>query len=63
MPEIGKEIENFVMECDAEADAWQRTGVITFDGNRKVQKKPTFKRVKEHLERKFQIKIYYGTVV
>lgn len=63
VPEIGKEIENFVMECGAGADAWRRTGVITFDGNRKVQKKPTFKRVKEHLERKFQIKVSYGTVV
>lgn len=63
MPEIGKEIENFVMECGAGADAWRRTGVITFDGNRKVQKKPTFKRVKEHLERKFKMKISYGTVV
>lgn len=62
VPEIGKEIENFVMECGAGADAWRRTGVITFDGNRKVQK-PTFKRVKEHLERKFKMKISYGTVV
>ena len=63
IPEIGKEIENFVMECGAGADAWRRTGVITFDGNRKMQKKPTFKRVKEHLEEKFKIKISYGSVV
>ena len=63
VPGIGKEIENFVKECDAGADAWHRTGVITFDGNRKVKKKPTFKRVKEHLEEKFQLKISYGTVV
>ena len=28
-----------------------------------MQKKPTFKHVKEHLERKFQKKISYGTVV
>lgn len=51
------------MECGASADAWQRTGVITFDGNRKMQKKPTFKRVKEHLEEKIKIKISYGSVV
>ena len=63
IPEIGKEIENFVMECGAGADAWRRTGVITFDGNRKMQKKPTIKRVKEHLEEKFKIKISYGSVV
>ena len=47
----------------AGADAWRRTGVITFNGNRKMQKKPTFKRVKEHLEEKFNIKISYGSVV
>ena len=62
VPGIGKEIENFVKECGAGADAWRRTGVITFDGNRKV-KKPTFKHVKEHLEEKFQLKIPYGPVV
>ena len=63
VPGIGKEIENFVKDCGAGADAWRRTGVITFDGNRKVKKKPTFNRVKEHLEEKFQLKISYGTVV
>lgn len=63
VPDIGKENENFVKDCGAGADAWRRTGVITFDGNRKVKKKPTFKRVKEHLEEKFQLKISYGSVV
>ena len=54
VPGTGKEIENFVKDCGAGADAWCRTGVITFDGNRKVKKKPTFKHVKEHLEEKLQ---------
>ena len=63
VPGTGKEIENFVKDCGAGADAWRRTGVITFDGNRKVKKKPTFMRAKEHLEEKFQLKISYGTVV
>ena len=37
--------------------------MITFDGNKKIEKKATFKRVKEHLENKYQRKISYGTVV
>ena len=63
VPGIGKEIENFVKECGPGADAWRHTGVITFDGNGKVKKKPTLKRVKEHLEEKFRLKISYGMVV
>ena len=62
-PDIGKTIENFVQQCGAGADAWRRTGVINFDGNKKIGKKPTFRRVKEHLERKYQRKISYGSVV
>jgi hypothetical protein len=62
-PDIGKTIEDFVQKCGAGADAWRRTGVITFDGNKKIEKKATFKRVKEHLENKYQRKISYGTVV
>ena len=63
MPEVGKEIENFVTECGAGTDAQQRIGVITFNENRKMQKKQTFKHEKEHLEEKFKIKISYGSLV
>ncbi len=49
--DIGNEIERFVEECNVGADAWQRTGVLTFDGNRKV-KKCTYKQIKKHLEKK-----------
>ncbi|CAB3982277.1 Hypothetical predicted protein [Paramuricea clavata] len=45
------------------ADAWRQTGLITFDGNKKLEKKATFKRVTEHLEEKYQRSISYGTVV
>lgn len=62
-PDIGKTIEDFVQKCGAGADAWRRTGVITFDGNKKLEKRATFKRVKEHLEEKYKRKISYGTVV
>ena len=30
-PDIGKEIEDFVQQCNIGADHWRRTGVLTFD--------------------------------
>ena len=61
--DIGQEIESFVKSCGVGADSWRRTGALSFDGNTKVNKKATFKRVKEHLEEKYKRKIAYGTVV
>jgi hypothetical protein len=37
-PDIGKEIEQFVQDSGTGADAWRHTGVLTFDGNRKLKK-------------------------
>ena len=62
-PDIGQTIENYVKSAGAGADSWRRTGVLTLDGNRKVQKKPTFSRIKEHLEMVYNRKFGYGTVV
>ena len=45
------------------ADAWRRTGVLTFDGNRTRGKKVTYKGIQEHLQEKYGCKIGYGTVV
>ena len=61
-PGIGKAIEEYVKECGG-FDAWRRTGALTFDGNRKLKKKPTFSRIKEHLEQKYGRSISYGTIV
>ncbi len=33
-PLIGKTMEDFVQEISVGADAWRRTGVLTFDGNK-----------------------------
>ena len=49
-PNIGNVIEQFVEQRNVGADAWRRTGILTFDGNTKVGKKVTFKRIQEHLE-------------
>ncbi len=39
-PGIGETIEEFVRNCGVGADAWWPTGILTFDGNRKLEKKP-----------------------
>ena len=62
-PGIGEAIEEYVAQCRACADAWRRTGVVTFDGNRKVRKKATFKRIKAFLEKKYNRNFAYGSVV
>lgn len=62
-PDIGTAIENFVQECNVGADAWRRTGVLTFDGNVKVKKKATYNRIREHLETRYGRHFSYGTVV
>lgn len=40
-PDIGKDLEEFVESKTVGADAWRRTGLLTFDGNRKRGKKVT----------------------
>ena len=62
-PDFGKTIEKFVRKRGVGADSWRRTGVLTFDGNRRVGKKVTFRRIQEHLEAKYKRKFGYGTVV
>ena len=62
-PNIGKDIENFVESRGIGAEAWRRTGVLTFDGNRKVHEKVTFSRIQSFLEEKYHTKFSYGTVV
>lgn len=44
------------------ADAWQRTGMLTFDGNCKVKQKVTYGRIQRHLQDKYGHKFSYGTV-
>ena len=35
-PDIGQSIESYVSESNIGAGAWRRTGVLTFDGNIKI---------------------------
>ena len=62
-PNIGQDIEEFVKSKAIGADAWRRTGVLTFDGSRIRGKKVTYKRIQEYLQTKYNCKISYGAVV
>ena len=62
-PNIGQEIESFVQEANIGADAWRRTGVLTFDGNTRVKAKVTYERIRQHLMKVYQRKFSFGTVV
>ncbi len=41
-PDTGKAVESFVADSNIGADAWRRTGMLTFDGNLKLDKKVTY---------------------
>ena len=62
-PYIGTVIENFVEEHSVGADAWRRTGVLTFYGNTKLKSKVTYKAIQGHLEAVYGRRFAYGTVV
>ena len=62
-PNIGRDIEEFVCSRKVGADAWRRTGVLTFDGNTKTGPKATYTRIQKHLEKKYHTKFGYGTIV
>ena len=62
-PDIGKRIESFVQDRNVGADAWRRTGVLTFDGNVHFKEKVTYERIRTHLIEIYQRHFSYGTVV
>ena len=62
-PDIGKTIETYVQERNIGADAWRRTGVLTFDGNINLKQKATYEGVRLHLQHVYNRPFSYGTVV
>ena len=62
-PNIGDEIEKYVQSCNVGADAWRRTGILTFDGNTKVKHKATYERIRQHLVDVYKRHFSFGTVV
>lgn len=61
-PNIGDTIESFVEDHQVGADAWRRTGVLTFDGNSKLKDKVTYRKIKKHLEKVYNRKFAFGVV-
>ena len=62
-PNIGQTIESFVQDHQVGADAWRRTGVLTFDGNTKIKNKVTYQKIQDHLQVVYNKKISFGSVV
>ena len=62
-PNIGQTIESFVQDHQVGADAWRRTGVLTFDGNTKIKNKVTYQKIQEHVQAVYNRKISFGSVV
>ena len=62
-PDIGKSIEKFVSERNVGADAWRRTGILTFDGNIRLREKVTYERIRAYLCKRYNRHFSYGTVV
>jgi len=60
---MGKDIEEFARSRKVGADAWRRTGVLTFNGNSRTGPNATYKRIQQHLETKYHCKFGYGTIV
>lgn len=62
-PDIGKTIETYVQDRNVGADAWRRTGVLTFDGNTSLKQKATYEGIRQHLQQVYNRPFSYGTVV
>lgn len=62
-PNIESVIEDYVKDHNVGADAWRRTGILTFDGNVKLKDKVTYKKIQAHLQKVFNRQISYGSVV
>ena len=56
-------IEKFVSDHNVGADAWRRTGVLTFDGNSRLPQKVTYESIRCHLQSVYNRHFSYGTVV
>ena len=51
-------IKNYVKECNVGTDAWRRTGMLTFDANRKTKQKVTHIDVSKDISRIHMVKSF-----
>ena len=62
-PDISSVIEEMVENADIGADRWRRTGVYTFTGDPKKEKRMTFRLLQKMLSDHYGTSISYGTVI
>lgn len=62
-PDIGEVMEKYATSCDVGADKWRRTGVLTFGGEKRSEKRLTFEKLRQHLEEVYGRRFSIGTVV
>ena len=62
-PDIGEVIEDIVEKADVGADRWRRTGVYTFSGDPKKEKRLTFSLLQKKLCEHYNTHFSYGSVV
>ena len=60
---ISETIGSFVRDHQVGTAAWRRTGVLTINRNSKLKDKVTYKEIKKHLEKVYNRKFAFGTVV
>ena len=61
--DVGKVVEEYVSNHNVGADSWRRTGVLTFDGNKRLPQKVTYERIRLHLQNVYKRHFSYGSVV
>jgi hypothetical protein len=62
-PDIGLVMERYAELCDVGADQWRRTGVLTFNRKKKMEKRLTYENMQAFLQKHYGEKISLGTVV
>jgi len=61
--DAGEKTEEIVKSNNVGADAWRRTGVLTFNGNIKNTQKVTYEKIRKHLQNICKCHFSYGSVV
>ena len=60
---IGNEIEKYVQDSNIGADAWRRTGILTFNSNKREKKKEIYELIRQHLMKVYKHSFSFGCIV
>ena len=62
-PDIGQVMEKYAEQCDVGADKWRRTGMLTFGGEKKNEKRLTYEKMRQYVIKTYDRHFSIGTVV